>query len=220
LVGWWLVRRAWGTLAQGGVLLGGTLLAATLLYAPLLLVSGVETLRHNRYVRPASDVAAYWRRLPAELWVMEGRLTVEKHVGGVLVLLVIALVLFKRNWRAAGRRLALPSALPLLSLWCTVSPYLLMVAQRVRAPERTLLYKSQIFFLLLALVIEQLLLRREAAGARRQVHWLWLLLSAWLLLQFMLLYRLNESVRAYGEPPGLAATHLPSTAVFLLHPNL
>ena len=207
LAGWWLVHRAWRPLAQGGLLVGGTLLAATLLYAPLVLVSGFDALAHNPYVRPASKVAAYWRSLPAELWVMEGRLTAEKHVGGVLVLAVLlgGAYLARQQWREAGQRVTEAVVLPLLALWCILSPYLLMMAQRVRAPERTLLYKSQFFFLLAALVVERLLASRSSRGPRWQKYLLSLLLLGWLLLQLVLLYRLNESIKAYGEPQDLAA---------------
>jgi hypothetical protein len=206
LTGWWLVRRAWRAVGQVGLLLAGTLLAALLLYAPLLLVSGFGALVHNPYVRPATDVTAYWHSLPAELWVMEGRLTVEKHVGGVLALGVIGggTYLARREWQAARQRATLAWVLPLLSLWFILSPYLLMMVQRVRAPERTLLYKSQFFFLLGAVLLERLVAQRGARGGRWQKCVLSLLLLGWLLLQVVLLYRFNESIKAYGEPGGLA----------------
>jgi hypothetical protein len=201
------VRRAWRPLAQVGLLLGGTLLAAALLYSPLLLISGSDALLHNQYVRSVADVAAYWRSLPAEIWVIEGRLTGEKHVGGVLALLVLGggAYLARRKWEQASPRLSLAWLLPLLALWCSLSPYVLMAAQRVRAPERTLLYKSQFSFLLAALLVAQLPRRRGSAGAWWQKHWLSLLLGGWLLLQVVLLYRFNESIKAYGKPQGLAA---------------
>nr|GFC03394.1 hypothetical protein [Tanacetum cinerariifolium] len=78
--------------------------AATLfLYAPLLLVSGFDALGHNQYVKPVADVAAYWRSLPAEIWVIEGRLTAEKHVGGVLALAVLigGVYLTRQKWQEA-----------------------------------------------------------------------------------------------------------------------
>jgi hypothetical protein len=214
LAGWWLVRRAWRSVAQLGLLLGGTLLAAGLLYAPILLVSGFDSLAHNQYVRPVADVAAYSCTLPAELWVMEGRLTGEKHIGGVLALAVMlgGAYLARRKWLEAGQRVTIAWVLPLLALWCLLSPYLLMVVQRVRAPERTLLYKSQFFFLLGALVLERRLARRGASGLRWPKYWLSLLLLGWLLLQLVLLYRLNESIKAYGEPGDLAITFSGSTS--------
>jgi hypothetical protein len=219
LAGWWLLHRAWRSLVQLVLLVGGTLLAATLLYAPLLLVSGFEALGHNRYVRPVPDVAAYWRSLPATLWVMEGRLSAEKHVGGVLVLAVVlaSVYLARRNWRAAGRRVTAASGLLLFALWSIASPYLLMVVQQVRAPERTLLYKSQFFFLLAALVLEQLWRPAAAPGWQRRWRWL-VVLGGWLLLQLVLLYRLNESIRAYGEYQGLASTLPRSAAAFIVFP--
>ncbi len=219
LIGWWLWQRAWRLLVQVGLLGGGSLLAAGLLYAPILLMSGFEALGHNQYVRPAADVAAYWRSLPAELWIMEGRLASEKHIGGVFVLAVVVggLGLAKRRWRVAGQPVTVAMVLPWLALWCISSPYLLMVAQRVRAPERTLLYKAQFFFLLAALVIEPLFARRSAASPWWKRHGLSLLLGGWLLMQLVLLYRLNESIKAYGEPQDLGTTPVRRTIFSLPH---
>jgi hypothetical protein len=207
LIGWWLWQRAWRSLVQVGLLAGGSLLAAGLLYAPILLMSGFEALGHNQYVRPAADVGAYWRSLPAELWIMEGRLASEKYLGGMFVLAVVVggLRLVKRQWRVAGQQVTVATLMPVLALWCISSPYLLMMAQRVRAPERTLLYKSQFFFLLAALVIEPLLAKRTPASPWWKKQWLSLLLGGWLLVQLVLLYRLNESIKAYGEPRDLGA---------------
>jgi hypothetical protein len=207
LIIWGFARRAWRSLAQVALLLGGTLLAAALLYSPLLLLSGSDALLHNQYVRPVADVAAYWRSLPVEIWVIEGRLTAEKHVGGVFALLALGggTYLVRRKWQQASPQFSLSWLLPLLALWCSVSPYVLMVAQRVRAPERTLLYKSQFSFLLAALLVAQLPRQRGFTGGWWQKYWLSLLLGGWLLLQLVLLYRFNESIKAYGKPEGLAA---------------
>jgi len=209
LGGYWLARTAWRPLLQLGLLASGTVLTAGLLYAPVWLVSGSAALLHNPYVEPAADWAAYLRSLPGELWTIEGRLTVEKHVGWTLTLgvLVGSGYLAWQTWRRAGWRAVFAPRLSLLAVWCVLSPYLLMIAQRVRAPERTLMYKSQYFFLLLMLLLERVRAQPWRPRWYRRRSWV-VLLSGWLLVQFILLYRHHQMISSYGKPPITGATSL------------
>ncbi|MGI4739666.1 MAG: hypothetical protein ACRYG7_31250 [Janthinobacterium lividum] len=144
-----------------GVGVGG---GVGLLYAPLLLLSGPASLLDNPYVQawPWGD---YWRALPAYVWLTEGFLAGQRSVGAVLTVGVLGL--FVRLWyRAATGKLSLAQTqrvrqVGLPALWFMVLPYLLMLAQRVQAPERTLLYKAWFFFILMALVAEEWLCYRS-----------------------------------------------------------
>jgi hypothetical protein len=159
--GWWalgaLRRRDGPALARLlalGLLTG---LATALLYAPLLLISGPRLLLHHRYLAPLS-AAQFWHYVVANAWQPYQRLW------GLLTLLALGAL-----WALAGQlpadqarlvhRLGLPSA------WLLLTPYLISVAQRSYPPERTLLYKAQYTFLLLALAADWALRR---AGPRRR----------------------------------------------------
>jgi hypothetical protein len=166
--GWWALHavrrrdaRALATLLVLGALTG---LSTLLLYAPLLLLSGPDLLLHHRYVAPLS-AAEFWGyvvdtlRQPYHLLVW-----VPLTLGGLA-----ALWGMMRQVRAgqltgllAGwvRELGLPSA------WLLLTPYLISVAQRSYPPDRTLLYKAQYTFILLALAAEWALRR---AGNRRRM---------------------------------------------------
>jgi hypothetical protein len=153
--------RALVTLLALGALTG---LSTLVLYAPLLLLSGPDLLLHHRYVAPLS-ATEFWGyvvdtlRQPYHLLVW-----VPLTLGGLA-----ALWGMMRQVRAgqltsplAGwvRELGLPSA------WLLLTPYLISVAQRSYPPDRTLLYKAQYTFILLALAAEWALRR---AGNRRRV---------------------------------------------------
>jgi hypothetical protein len=160
---WWGLRalpardgRALAALLALGSL---TLVATVLLYAPLLLLSGPHLLLHHRYMAPLSPaefwgyVVATFRQPYQLLWVP-------------LTLLGLATLVGLRRRAALGQlppRLARPvQQLGLASAWLLLTPYVLAVAQRSYPPDRTLLYKAQYTFILLALAAEWGLRRTPA----------------------------------------------------------
>ncbi len=150
--------RALGCTTGLGLL---TLVGAGLLYFPLLLIAGPRLLLHNDYVR-ALSLADFAHRLPGYLWLTEGWLSGHRWLG-LLPLLVVLLGLGWLRRAGAGppvvRRLAGPC------LWFMAAPYLLVLAQRVLAPERTLFYKSMMLCILGALLLNWAL--AQARGAAR-----------------------------------------------------
>jgi hypothetical protein len=207
-------RRAGRELAITAGLGGLTLLAAGLLYAPLLLIAGPGLLFHNAYVRALAP-ADFWRTLPTYLWLNEGWLSGHRWLGG-LPLLAVLLGLGWRWRQRAGTALPGPEQavrqLAGPSLWFIATPYLLVLAQRVQPPERTLFYKSMLLCLLAALLADWLLPARPgAAGARR---WLPAGLAAAGLAaatsQVVVLARHNEQQRGqwqrYRQPMAWLAT--------------
>lgn len=145
-----------------------TLAGAGLLYLPLLLIAGPRLLFHNDYVR-ALPLAEFARSLPAFIWLTEGWLSGHRWLG-LLPLLAVLLGL-GWSWRAGLwppvparvlRRLVAPC------LWFMAAPYLLVLAQRVQAPERTLFYKSMLLCILGALLLDWALARLPPRGAARR----------------------------------------------------
>jgi len=191
-----------------------TLVGAGLLYAPLLLVSGPGQLFGNDYVR-ALGAGAFWRSLPAYLWLTEGWLSGHRWLGP-LPLLAVGLGL---GWarrvgaaQGAGRaswRLVAPS------LWFMAAPYLLVVVQRVQPPERTLFYKSMLLCVLAALLADWALARLPPLSPRRR--WAPGLVAAAGLAgavsQLAVLTRHNEQERrqwqTYRQPMAWLATQPP-----------
>jgi len=167
-------RRAWGRLPLLGALGGLTLLGAGLLYAPLWLISGPRLLFSNDYVLPLAP-AAFWRGLPAYVWLTEGWLSGHRWLGvGPLLAVLAGTAALWRRTRAgvvpAGVARPVRQLVP-PALWLLGAPYLLLLAQRVQAPERTLFYKSMMLCVLVALVAEWGWQRRRAqtpAGASRR----------------------------------------------------
>jgi hypothetical protein len=162
-----LRRRAWATLPLLGALGGLTLLGAALLYAPLFWISGPRLMFHNDYVLPLA-AGEYWRHLPVYIWLNEGWLSGHRWLG--LAPLGAVLVGFGALWRRA-RAGQLPAALasPVLSLgpvswWFMAAPYLLIIVQRVEAPERTLFYKSMLLCVLVALLADWALRAAQRTG--------------------------------------------------------
>ncbi|MDO7886297.1 hypothetical protein [Hymenobacter cheonanensis] len=156
--------RALGRLVGLGAL---TLLGAGLLYAPLWLVSGPRLMFQNDYVLPLAP-GAFWRGLPAYVWLTEGWLSGHRWLGPLPLLTGLAglAVLWRRA--RAGRVPAdlarLVQQLGPVSGWFLAAPYLLLSAQRVQAPERTLFYKSLFFCLLLGLVADWALRLAQRLG--------------------------------------------------------
>jgi len=211
----WLRQRAYRYLLNlGGVGLI-TLLGAAMLYAPLLLVSGPAALFQNEYVRPLA-ASAFWRALPAYLGETEGILIGELpkgilaawHLGVLATLVVLAgfLVLLRaaRRGQLAHSLAATVLRLGVPALWFAAVPYALMLAQRVLAPSRTLLFKSVFLFLLVALEADWLL-----QGPGTKSRWLrptlLLAVGLWVGMQVVQLYRANELLapRLHTNRPAL-----------------
>lgn len=161
-------RAGWALARTAGLGLL-TLAGAGLLYLPLLLIAGPRLLLHNDYVR-ALPLAEFGRHFPAYLWLTEGWLSGHRWLGGLPLLAV--LLGLGAGWRATRwspapvmRRLVAPC------LWFMAAPYLLVLGQRVLAPERTLFYKSMLLCVLAALLLDGLLARWPARpGPRRWAY--------------------------------------------------
>ncbi len=197
-------RALAGTTAMGLLTLAG----AGLLYLPLLLIAGPRLLLHNDYVR-ALPLAEFARRFPAYLWLTEGWLSGHRWLGLLPLLAVLLGLGWLRRagaWSPAVRRLAGPC------LWFMAAPYLLVLAQRVQAPERTLFYKSMLLCMLGALLLDRALARLPPRGAAR--GWAYGLLAGAGLLgaasQAMVLARHNAQERRqwqlYRQPMAWLAT--------------
>ncbi len=165
-LGWQaLARRQWprvGALLAFGL---ATLAGSALLYAPLLLISGLDALAGNGYVAtlPTSE---FWRGLPGYVWHTEGFLAGQRTLGGFLTLAGLLLA-GRLCWLARLGRLSAATAGPLRALgrpalWFMLLPYAVILVQRVYPPERVMLYKAQLFFVLLALGLDWLLLQPAA----------------------------------------------------------
>jgi len=163
-----LWRRDWPLLGRA-VAAGLVVVAATgLLYAPLLLVSGPAALVANPYVQTLAP-GAFWRGLPAYVWLTEGLLLGQRGVGALGTLAGL-LLLARLYWRATRGRLApvlarRAYAVGLPALWFAGFPYALLAVQRVLPPERTLFYKAWFFMLAGALALADWLTTRPGGRA-------------------------------------------------------
>ncbi|UOQ96010.1 hypothetical protein MUN81_12130 [Hymenobacter sp. 5317J-9] len=176
------------------VVVGTTTVAATLLlYAPVLFVSGPAIFFGNGFVAPR-PFAEFVAGLPAYLWQTEGFLVGQIKAGAVLTVLggATAIVLLRRAWQGQ-----LPSAqtawwagLAPAAFWFCAVPYVVLIAQRVFAPGRTLLYKGLFFFVVLAMVVEWLLRQPRQWKALRPA--LAVAALAWTGYQFISLWRDNR----------------------------
>ncbi|MBO2030781.1 hypothetical protein J4D99_05200 [Siccationidurans ginsengisoli] len=168
-----LRRRAWPLLVAAVALGGLTLLGAGLLYAPLLLVSGPGLLFHNNYVLPLAT-GAFWRQLPVYLWLNEGWLSGHRWLG---VLPLLAVLLGTGAWWRRAQAGLLPrdqaqlgQLLVPLSVWFITTPYVLLLVQRVAAPERTLFYKALPACVLVALLADWVLRVAQSRGRARALR--------------------------------------------------
>ncbi|MDO7873740.1 hypothetical protein Q5H93_03275 [Hymenobacter sp. ASUV-10] len=160
-----LRQKRWPELAQAIAIGTLTILGATLLYSPLLLVSGLDVLTGNGFVAPR-PAAEFWTGLPAYLWFNEGLLAGQRSIGAVLTLAGLLsfgylLLRYPASTTSRFHRLGKPA------LWFTISPYALVVMQRVFPPERVFLYKAFFFFILVALLADWWLRRPLSHLARR-----------------------------------------------------
>ncbi|MBJ6111206.1 hypothetical protein JAO73_19450 [Hymenobacter sp. BT523] len=175
---------------------GGLTVAATLLlYSPVLFVSGPAIFFGNGFVAPR-PFAEFVAGLPAYLWETEGFLVGQIKAGALLTLVggVTAVLLLQR-----ARKGQLPAAhaawwlsLAPAAFWFCAVPYVLLIAQRVFAPGRTLLYKALFFFVILAMVLEWLLQQRRLRQWKAFRPALVVVAVAWLGYQFVSLWRDNR----------------------------
>jgi hypothetical protein len=195
-----------------------TISGATLLYAPLLLVSGPAALFQNVYVKPLA-VGAFFQRLPAYWWELEGGLLGESH-NGVLATLhlgslaavaaligFLALVSAARNGRLPAHEAAYILRLGVPAFWFWLLPYTLLVMQRVHPPARTLVFKAVFMFLLISIESDWILHRFELKIRHLRTALL-LGVGLWAGVQLAQLYRSNELRLSYLRTPHLAAQWL------------
>jgi len=140
------------------------------LYSPVLLVSGSRLFGNGFVSARKADI--FWPGLPSYLLFTEGMLVGQRTLGGLLALMVFgcwAYWLLRRRPRrnALGNAALARRALIATAWWFGVFPYLLLVLQRVFAPERVLLYKAFFFFVLLALGLEAFFRRLRRRTVRR-----------------------------------------------------
>lgn len=184
-----LVQRRWARLrelAAAGLVI---VVVAGLLYTPIVLVSGWQKLVSNRYVA-AKPVAQFWPPFRAILYE-----TAAELFGPTLRLsgpawLAAALLggWGVRRWVAAGPR----RIMGLLAWVLLALPLLLMAAQRVYAPVRTILYLTFYGYLLGGLLFMRLPIRRWLAA-----RWQWPVVIGLILgIGGLRLYRHQAQVRA------------------------
>ncbi|MBF9220349.1 hypothetical protein [Hymenobacter ruricola] len=172
-----------------------TVAATLLLYSPLLFVSGPAIFFGNGFVAPR-PLPEFVAGLPAYLWENEGFLAGQIKAGAVLTILGLALAAVL--WRRARRgQLPAAQAAPWLglapaALWFWAFPYAVLMAQRVFAPGRTLLYKAIFFFVLLAMGVEWLLERPKFRQWRALRPGLAVAALVWTGYQFESLWRDNR----------------------------
>ena len=205
-------------LVSVGLLGAATLLGTALLYAPLLLISGPGSLFQNAYVKPL-EVSAFFQRLPAYLWEVEGSLVGESHNGilaslhvgsGAAVLVVVGflgLLNAARRGRLPAHQAAYILRTGVPALCFVFLPYALLVIQRVQAPGRTLAFKAVFMFLLIGIEADWLLHRFRQKGRHLRTGLL-LGIGLWTGVQLVQLYRSNELRLSYFRTPHLAAQWL------------
>ena len=207
----WIMKRQGADLLRLVVAAGLVIVCSILLYAPLLFVSGPNIFFGNGFVAPR-PFGEFIIGLPTFLWQTEGFLAGQIALGGLLTIVGLGSAIVLLRWARAGRlpariadfwlRLAPPA------LWFIAVPYVVLMAQRVFAPGRTLMYKAFFFFVLLAMVIEWLL----QSWPLRNRRWLrpTLITAAifWTSYQFVSLWRDNRVPRAHNADYHAAFTWL------------
>ena len=207
-------RRNWRLLLQttiaGGIITTGTLL----LYAPLILISGADKLFGNGFVAPR-PWPSFLAGLLHYLWETEGFLAGQIKLGALITIAVLMGTLWylrrAHQAMASGILAGIWLRLGVISLWFIGIPYLMLIAQRVFAPGRTLFYKSFFLYLLLALLVEEV----WRANSLRRVKQIGLIIVAigWTTYQLRCLSRDNQTPRqhnaAYHEAYAWLAHHEP-----------
>ena len=183
-----LAQRRWAC-GRALLLAGGFIgLITLLLYAPVLAISGVKQLLSNHYVA-TKTAAQFWPSYRAVLYEKSGELLgLPLRVSGPLWLGTAfgGWVLIWRWQPAAVQRLGMLAWL-LLAL-----PLLLMAGQRVYAPTRTLLYLTFVGYLVGALALQRLPVRRFIPARWQLLLGLFALLSV-------------GGIRLYRNQPQLTA---------------
>lgn len=207
-------QRDWRLLLQTGIT-GGIITAGTLLlYAPLMLVSGADKLFGNGFVAPR-PWGEFLEGLPRYLWETEGFLAGQVKLGAVITgTVLLGACWYLRQARQARAADVLTNAwqrLGIISLWFIGVPYVVLIAQRVFAPGRTLFYKSFFLYLLVTLLVEEILRTTKLRRAKRLA--LVVVAVGWTAYQFRSLSRDNQKPRqhnaAYHEAYAWLASHRP-----------
>ncbi|WP_156175895.1 hypothetical protein [Hymenobacter terrenus] len=147
-------RHRMGELLLAGLII---LVVTSLLYAPVVAVSGWRQLVSNRYV-VAKTSAEFWNTYRAVLYERAAELfgPSPRYSGPAWLAGTLLGGLAVRRWVMTGTR----QTLGLLTWTLLALPLLLMAAQRVYAPTRLLLYTTFLGYLLGALLVVRLPVRR------------------------------------------------------------
>lgn len=124
-----------------------------LLYLPIICISGLDSLINNSYIQPISS-RSFWSGFWFYFSYTEGMLIGQERLGKFiicLVLLVFAFMLYRKK----NSKLSLKVALPALVM--VIFPYVIIMVQRVYAPERVLFYKSVYLYLVISFLFFWLL---------------------------------------------------------------
>lgn len=203
-LGLFLLQRKFISGIANLVFMSVTIVAGILLlYTPLLFISGSAIFFSNGFIAP-HPWAEFWHGLPAYIWETEGFLTGQMKIGALLTVTGttagIGLFWWARKGQVPAALLSPGQNLIPAALWFMVAPYSLLIAQRVFAPSRTLLYKAFFIFLLLALAIEWLLRLRKSSTQQRRVHlMLGLSVALWLGYQLTSMWRESQQLKKRNE---------------------
>ncbi|GAA4382331.1 hypothetical protein GCM10023186_22480 [Hymenobacter koreensis] len=218
-LGWQLCRKGESSRLISFALVGAaTVLGAVLLYTPVLLVSGPRALVHNKFVQPLA-MARFFKELPTYLFRVEGALLGESHNGvlasfhvgsfaaGLVVIGFLLLVYAARTGRLAEYQTKRVLSVGMASLWFLLVPYLLMIAQRVQAPDRAFLFKAAFMFVLVGIELDWLLHQYRAMGRRLPIV-LGCGAGLWASVQLGQLYKSNQLRFSYASNAHAAAQWL------------
>ena len=184
-----LLQRRWARLPELVAAGLGILVVTALLYAPIVTVSGWGKLVSNRYVA-AKTAAQFWPpfrailyETAAELFGPSLRLSGPAWLAGALLGGLVV-----NRWVPAGPR----RTVGLLAWVLLAMPLVLMAAQRVYAPVRTILYLTFYGYLLGVLLFACLPIRRWLAA-----RWQWPVIIGMILsIGGFRLFRHQAQVRA------------------------
>ncbi len=226
----WLRQRHWRALTSLVGALGLVALGVGLAYAPLLLVSGLQKLAGNGFVAPR-PLGEILRGLPSYWWETEGFIAGQMRLGATLVVVTLAGAMVLIN---QVRRGGLPASegrpwqrTGWLTLWFIAFPYVMMLAQRVQAPGRTLFYKAFFFYALVALLTEWLLTHGRGRWKTWSQRGMLLVAGLWLAYQLQCHARDNSAPRRNNakfraaaawlskQPPGPALVPEPTHKIYL-----
>lgn len=197
-----LRQRRYSQLLPLGAIGAFLLLSVGLLYMPLLLISGIQSVIGNSYVIPRAS-GDFWTALPTYIWHSECALAGHRALGGLLTIIVLGLAVWLFHQGRTGQlpydqAVRLQQLVPPI-LWFTALPYIVMMLQRVFAPERVLLYKALFSFVLVGLVVDWLRWRWPYS----QYRWFQRLLisgfSLFIAYQVFIVARGNPTTRSLND---------------------